>query len=283
MSERGRLNLDRMAIEEAGPNPERIAAAIHDQLALPHGPTPIFDIAKALDIFEIREAPLKTFEAALLAPRERGEGVILVNADSSRQRRRFSVAHELGHFLNVWHRPIEAADGSGFACRKEDMSAGKPRSRESSLHALQEAQANRFAIEVLAPRKFFKGLLHANPDLDAVLRLSSSLDLSRDAVARRYIELYEKPSALVFSRDRKIRYTDRHPEFPLLACRRDAPSPRLPAPQGADRLSNHEESDWRDWLRRPPDGDLVVQTLHQQQGFAITLLMIDQPERDDGA
>jgi hypothetical protein len=26
------LALDRMAIEEAGPNPERLAAAIHDQL-----------------------------------------------------------------------------------------------------------------------------------------------------------------------------------------------------------------------------------------------------------
>jgi hypothetical protein len=34
----GVVKLDRMAIEEAGPDPERIAASIHMQLALLSGP-----------------------------------------------------------------------------------------------------------------------------------------------------------------------------------------------------------------------------------------------------
>ena len=50
------LALDRMEIEEAGPNPERLAAAIHAQLQLKAGPVPVYEIAEALDIVEIREA-----------------------------------------------------------------------------------------------------------------------------------------------------------------------------------------------------------------------------------
>ena len=36
----GVVKLDRMAIEEAGPDPERIAASIHMQLGLLSGPVP---------------------------------------------------------------------------------------------------------------------------------------------------------------------------------------------------------------------------------------------------
>ena len=44
----GVVKLDRMAIEEAGPDPERIAASIHMQLALLSGPVPIHQVAEAL-------------------------------------------------------------------------------------------------------------------------------------------------------------------------------------------------------------------------------------------
>ncbi len=183
--------------------------------------------------------------------------------------------------LNRCLRRRNASDGAGFACRKEDMGAWKPGSRDSSRHAIQEAQANRFAIEVLAPRKFFKGFLQGIPDLDAVLRLSSSLDLGREAVAHRYVELHDQPIALVFSCDGVRRYFERNSDFPALTCRRGARTPALPLPVGVDNLSGHEEADWRDWLRHPPDADLVVQTLHQRDSFAMTLLAFDRSERHD--
>ena len=98
--------LDRMVIEESGPNPERIAASIHAQLALLSGPVPIHQVAEALDIVEIRQAPLKGLEGALVSAAERDIGSILVNSSPPAQRQRFSIAHELGHFLNPWHRPV---------------------------------------------------------------------------------------------------------------------------------------------------------------------------------
>jgi Zn-dependent peptidase ImmA (M78 family) len=178
----GVVKLDRMAIEEAGPDPERIAASIHMQLALLSGPVPIHQVAEALDIVEIRQLPLKGLEGALVSTPERDIGSIVVNSASSAQRQRFSVAHELGHFLNPWHKPL---DPSGrFACRPEDLrkSWGKL-PPEASHHLIQETEANRFAIEFLAPQKFVRPFLRGIPDLTSVLSLSKTLDLSREASA----------------------------------------------------------------------------------------------------
>jgi Zn-dependent peptidase ImmA (M78 family) len=90
------LELDRIAVEEAGANPERQAQAIHDQLAGLDRAVPVYEVARALDIEEIREEALTSFEGALIATPQKGRGSILVNKRSSRQRRRYTVGHELG-------------------------------------------------------------------------------------------------------------------------------------------------------------------------------------------
>ena len=75
------VKLDRMAIEDVGLNPQRLAEAIHDQLARLDGAVPIYEIAAALDIDEIREQPLSNLEAALVTTPERDRGRILLNQD----------------------------------------------------------------------------------------------------------------------------------------------------------------------------------------------------------
>ena len=65
--------------------------------------------------------------------------------------RRFSIAHELGHYLNLSHRPSQSApDAHNFLCLKSDIS-GWSGKRTFNRHQRQEQQANRFAIELLAP------------------------------------------------------------------------------------------------------------------------------------
>lgn len=81
---------------------------------------PVKEIALALDIVEVIEKPLYGIEAALLAPAERGEGTIIVNSRSDPRRRRFSLAHELLHFLNNTHIQTDAG---GFSCTQNDMVA----------------------------------------------------------------------------------------------------------------------------------------------------------------
>jgi hypothetical protein len=276
----GAVKLDRMAIEDAGPNPGRIAAAIHAQLVLLCGPVPILQIAPALDIVEIRRAPMKGLEGALVSTPERDIGSIVVNSASSAQRQRFSVAHELGHFLNPWHKPIEPS--GKFACRPEDMrkSWGKP-PPEASRHLIQEAEANRFAIELLAPQKFVRPFLSGIPDLMSVCRLAKTLDLSREASARRYVELHDQPTALVFSVDGVVRYVQRHPDFPSVLYQPGQRLSELPSAVDKSRLSAHEEADPREWLVLPGRDALIVQTLSQSRGHATTLLALDLAGSED--
>jgi Zn-dependent peptidase ImmA (M78 family) len=142
-----------MNIEEAGgSNPKKLADAIHDQLrplGIDKGRIPVEEIAKAFDIDEIRLEPVDSFEGALVTTPERTTGKILVNGNSPSTRCSFTIAHELGHFLNIWHRPME---GDRFVCSKKDIS---PRNTSAAQvidpHQIQESEANSFAIELLIP------------------------------------------------------------------------------------------------------------------------------------
>lgn len=273
------LKLDRMTIEEGGPNPARLATAIYLQLQHSVGAVPIYEIATALDIIEIREASLKGLEGALVTTPDRNVGSIVLNRQARPPRRRFTLAHELGHFLNPWHRP---SDPSGsFSCSRADMVVGwKRRSTSVSMHVSQEIEANRFAIELLAPPHLMRPYLGGIPDLAKALSLDGALDLSREACARRYVEMLEQPSALILSDEGVVRYVHRHHEFPFVACQRGQRSPALPLPADETGLPAHEEAAQTDWLARPASGSLVVQTLTQGGGYAITLLAFDATEAD---
>ena len=273
------LNLDRMTIEEAGPNPERLAAAIHSQLRHKAGPVPVYDIAEALDIVEIREEPLKGLEGAIVTTPDRNVGSIVINGRSNPSRRRFTLAHELGHFLNPWHRPHDPSHG--FACSRTDLGMGwRPPASAESLRATQEIEANRFAIELLAPPKLVRPFLFGVPDLAKVLALSDTLGVSREAGARRYVQLHKQPAALVFSLDGAVRYVDRGPEFPFVSCYTGQRLADLASPIDDFGLSAHLEADTREWLSRPGNRPLVMQTLSQQNGYALTLLAFDSDGAD---
>src|SRR5262249_31688927 len=136
-----KLAIDRIALDDVGGNPEKVAQAIDEHLGRPHGPIPVGDVALSLDIQEIRQEPLTNLEAALVTTREKGEGQILVNSRSNSQRRRFSIGHELFHFLSPWHSPTDQT--AHFFCTREDMIVTSGDIR----HLRQEAEANRFAIE----------------------------------------------------------------------------------------------------------------------------------------
>jgi hypothetical protein len=212
---------------------------------------------------------------------DRNVGSIVVNSRSRPERRRFTLAHELGHFLNLWHQP-QGPMGS-FSCTESDLGRGwRSRPTAVSRHVNQETQANRFAIELLAPARLVRPHLYGIPDLEKVLSMATALAINREAAARRYAELHEQPTALVFSTEGCVRYVERHPEFPFVACRRGQPLFDLPESSGDDKISAHVEADPKDWLGRDEKAALLAQTLRQSGGYAITLLVLDKTEDDEG-
>ena len=277
------LILDRMEIEEAGPNPSRMAAAVVRQLD-GEGSVPVMDVAKALDILELREEPLENLEGALLTNPERSSGSILFNETSGRHRQRFTVAHELCHFLSIRHRQTEK---TGFQCSRSDMSISRlGRGHEESWHRQQEFEANRFAIELLVPTSRMSPFLRRELTIENVLEMNSKFDVSREAAGRRLIESHDEIGAIAFSKDGRLRYTVTNGRFPGLSITKGASMPASvqQSLKGSTRLMPLEEAEPADWLREPDSYGLLEQTLVQKNGHAMTLLVAenDDTDEDDG-
>jgi hypothetical protein len=265
--------IDRIALDDVGGNPRKIAEAIHLQLGDLSGPIPVYEIARALDIDEIRESPLSNLEGALITTPEKSYGAILVNLRSSPQRRRFTAGHELGHFLNPWHMPPLK---TGFACTQVDMIISFPQDR----YYRQEAEANAFSIELLTPRNQLARYLRESANLEHALEIASAFDISKESAARRYIGLHHDCLALVVSHDEKVRYFERNGTFPRLCLGKGDSMPALPPPKGGQSLSAIEETHPSSWLTKADGIGMFIQSLHQQNGFAISLLSVETPENE---
>lgn len=167
-----------------------MAAAVHRQLGSLSCPVPVEDIARALDITEIRKEVLDGCEGMLLTDRMRSYGKVLVNTRGGARRARFSIAYELGHFLLESHK---LNDAHGFVCTPQDMGE----SRGMTLHQRQEREANRFAIELLAPEYRLKSHLTDEPDLQSAVQMGRELEISLEAAVRRYVEMHDEPLAAI--------------------------------------------------------------------------------------
>lgn len=112
-----------------------------------------------------------------------GDGYrIVVNSGHSRVRRRFTAAHELGHY--VYHRDL-IGDGiyDDAAYRANDLSG---RYRNPKIGLAHETQANRFASVVLMPSALIDRLM-SERNLDQynsqnLRELARLLDVSEQAL-----------------------------------------------------------------------------------------------------
>lgn len=269
------LILDRMALDDAGANPVSIASAIHEQLGELKGAVDVHAVARALDIVEIREEDLESIEGALVTQPERRDGAILINRRSSRPRQRYTIAHELGHYLNPWHRPTFA---DGFRCRKSDMRSHNV--GRQKWYWRQEAEANVFAVELLTPRARLKRHLVGIPDLGHVIDMARTFEISRESAARRYADLHSAALAVVFSKQGRVRYAERSRDFPAIALRKDDAIPTR-STNTPGMITDLDDVDPAGWAIRDEAWEIAAQTLHQKEGFAITMLFAKAVDESD--
>jgi Zn-dependent peptidase ImmA (M78 family) len=144
-------------------------------------PIRIEKVAKDLGV-ELRSGDLDDVSGLLV--RQGNSAVIATNSTQSAQRQRFTIAHELGHFL--LHEGILNHVDRSYRVNY--------RSAESSQATnVEEIEANYFAASILMPKQLLDELV-AEEALDndsMVAELAKQFQVSRLAMSLRLANLYE--------------------------------------------------------------------------------------------
>ena len=279
------LTVDRSEMADTA-QPDRLAELLISQIApqLNHLlPLPIEAVAQACGIQEIQALETDAFEGGLIQDEYKENGFILVKAGVREDRRRFTIAHELGHFVNLRH--VAPPGDARLLCDKDHLRATD--SGVSSRFGI-EAQANEFASCVLMPKSHIANqpFMRGSPEIARILALQQLCNVSKEAAARRYAELHGDHFAIVFSRDGKLIYSVRGGDFPWIDLKRgqDLFRQSLARTFGGNEgdVSDQEDSDPHWWLRdrEAQHWELWEEVLIQQNGYRITLLSGSCEEED---
>ena len=238
--------------------------------------------AKILDVFGITEpeeidveAIAQFFGATVIpeplhgsAARIIGKGdraFITVDSASPRARQRFSIAHELGHWM------IDRGKLSGFICTEKnlisDWSGNTP-----------ERRANRFAADLLMPANLFSPAAKNKEMTFATVReLCAQFETSLTATAIRLVENGSFPSMVVCTTYQGVKWKVRDRDIPDEIQLRDQPRAYTNA---AELLSNKDpkrnpvEVQASDWFTHPRSKyyNIIEDSIRIFEGTVLSLL-----------
>lgn len=123
-------------------------------------PVPVEQLAKALGVQVHYQPAEESLSGFILRDHAKRQTVIGVNSTHHVNRKRFTVAHELGHFLlhDLDHVHVDRAD-CGFLVRHRNAAS-------SSGDDDHEKEANLFAAELLMPVSFLQEDVESLGDID---------------------------------------------------------------------------------------------------------------------
>jgi hypothetical protein len=132
---------------------------------------------------EVQFERLEPSVSGLLVKTPKGQVRIGVNASHHRNRQRFTISHEMGHYLLHSQQPTLFVDGQMVYFREDAASdAFDPR----------EIQANAFAAGLLMPEDFLRADLKNGIDVQdevAVRKLAERYQVSQQALTLRLLNL----------------------------------------------------------------------------------------------
>jgi len=279
------MALSRMELDGKGAgSPEGLVTLILKAAPDLKVPVPIKELARQLDIADIQEFDTEGFEGGLITDRARSRGVILTRA-SHPFRQRFTIGHELGHFLIPTHMPN--ADGQ-FLCSREDMR--RLSAKESDRRGRMEVEANRFSSLMLMPPPLLRPYLkqRRDPDVGHMVRLSAKFEVSKQAMANAYARYHDEILAFVFTKGGRVLFSYKHLKFPFITVRSGQPVPGASLLKrrgiGAGIASDICEcipDIWIDIERGKPAPQLCEQILGQRESFAIVMLWLEPREDEE--
>lgn len=271
------MTLSRLDLDGLG-SPRALAERIHEIAA----DMPLdFDIAglcAKLDILSIEEIDTSSFEAALLMDEHKASGSILLAKGRRPERHRFSIGHELGHFLIPTHLP---RPGEPMSCSLADLHLLDTKSQDR--HKRVEAEANRFSAALLMPpARLRKSMTAREPDLGEIVRLARAFGVSKEAMARSYVDAHRASIAIIILRDGCVDRIYRPDTFPWIepAIGQPVPTDSLAASRQLSprEIAPIEECEPDVWFGERAAARIDVateQVLGQSGGYAMVLLRVE--------
>lgn len=144
---------------------------------------------------EVRHREAESYEGALLrVPGSRMGYIVLNSRIKEESRRRFTLAHEIGHHVLPGQQELS------IPCL-----AGRIDNWQRALDPAERA-ANRFAAEILMPCEAIGEWLEPEPTIDAVQAIAAACETSLTSSAVRLMTLTPYPAAVVWSQEGKVRW-----------------------------------------------------------------------------
>jgi Zn-dependent peptidase ImmA (M78 family) len=190
---------------------EQLAELLADRLKM-SGVPELSAIADRIGL-RIREVEADGFDGSLVRALDGPKGIIAVNsAIRELTRKRFTIGHEIGHYLIPHHRSLRNV------CRSEDIE------RWHSSLASAEREANEFSAELLLPRRLVAPRLGLkNPSLHTIRAVAREFSTSLTATIYRFLEMTDLACCMIWSEDGRAKWYVRSEAFRL-----PLPLPDLP-------------------------------------------------------
>lgn len=252
--------------------PERFPVAV-DELALEYSRQCFADAP----IDKILGDELKDFEGLLKANRSRTKWLILYNsAVRSDGRKRFTIAHEFGHYLLHRHRQ------SVFACGDDDIETGDGNERDI------EIEADQFASTLLMPFDDFRRQVDGQPiDFDLLAHCADRYGVSLTAAALRWIEIAPKRAVLLASRDDHLLWAKSNQAAfrsgAYFATRKQTvalPADALAHSRNGRECDQRESTHARRWFPREPASMPLTEMTRVAPQYDYTLTLLLMPEAE---
>jgi Zn-dependent peptidase ImmA (M78 family) len=192
---------------------EKLAEVFVERLAI-DGVPDLVSIAGKIGL-RIKEVEADGFDGTLVRALEGPKGIIGVNLRiREHTRKRFTIGHEIGHYLIPHHRRLENVCGA--ECIE----------RWHSGVAQAEREANQFSAELLLPRKLVARRLGLrDPSLHRISQVANEFSTSLTATIYRFLELTDLACCMVWSEGGRAKWYIHSESFELRL-----PIPELPSP-----------------------------------------------------
>jgi Zn-dependent peptidase ImmA (M78 family) len=193
-------------------SPSELAAHLLDRLGI-QGKPDLVQVAERIGL-RIVEVEAEAFDGSLVRALDGPKGIVAIN-QSIREpgRKRFTIGHEIGHYLIPGHRNLENV------CAGQVIESWQKGLNQSEL------EANEFAIELLLPARYVRYALRLNdPSLKTIAGVANQFETSLTATTLRFVGLTDLPCVAVWSEKKRARWYRRSRAFPFYLSKESLPA-----------------------------------------------------------